>query len=355
MASLYKRGSTWWAKSYERGKMVRVSLKTTDKAEAKRRMKGMVDRVPRTLSSTKDVPSITWETAAQDLLAYYRTYGTRNPVEAGYKIKHLTTYFTGMPLDSIDSQAVTGYVSHRRAQGMAAATINVELSTLRRALRLAVEHGKLGQVPVVRMLRPPAPRSGFFERDQFERIARALPDDLALVVRIGYVYGWRIKSEVLALTKSQVDLDAGTLRLEPGSTKNRDGRVVYLTDELKVALADQLARVRAIEREMGIAVPWVFPHLRGYYWGQRRREFYRSWRTACRKAGQTGALLHDLRRSAARHMVGLGILERVVMKVAGWKTRSMLDRYHIVSPGDLQDVARRLSDNSRHNLGTGDD
>jgi hypothetical protein len=33
----------------------------------------------------------------------------------------------------------------------------------------------------------------------------------------------------------------------------------------------------------------------------------------------------------------------------------MLDRYHIVSPGDLQDVARRLSANSRHNLGTGDD
>jgi integrase len=311
--------------------------------------------LPSVSSGTCVLPSVTWETAAQDLSAYYRAYGTRNPVEAGYKIKHLTTYFTGMPLDSIDSQAVTGYVSRRRAQGMAAATINVELSTLRRALRLAVEHGKLGQVPLVRMLRPSAPRSGFFERDQFERVARALPDDLALVVRIGYVYGWRIKSEVLALTKSQVDLDAGTLRLEPGSTKNRDGRVVYLTDELKVALADQLARVRAAEREMGITVPWVFPHLRGYHGGQRRREFYRSWRTACRKAGETGALLHDLRRSAARHMISLGIPERVVMKVAGWKTRSMLDRYHIVSPGDLQDVARRLSDNSRHNLGTGDD
>ena len=54
-------------------------------------------------------------------------------------------------------------------------------------------------------------------------------------------------------------------------------------------------------------------------------------------------------------MIGLGIPERVVMKVAGWKTRSMLDRYHIVSPGDLWDVARRLSDNSTYNLGTGDE
>jgi len=190
MASLYRRGKVWWVKSYRNGKMVRTSLKTTDKTEARRRMKEMESQYASTLPyGTCVIPSVTWETAAQDLLAYYRAYGTRNPVEAGYKVKHLTTYFTGMPLDSIDSQAVTGYVSRRRAQGMAAATINVELSTLRRALGLAAEHGKLGQVPLVRMLRPSAPRSGFLERDRFERVARALPDDLALVVRIGTCTG----------------------------------------------------------------------------------------------------------------------------------------------------------------------
>jgi hypothetical protein len=31
------------------------------------------------------------------------------------------------------------------------------------------------------------------------------------------------------------------------------------------------------------------------------------------------------------------------MKVTGHKTRAVFDRYHIVSPGDLQDVARRLA------------
>jgi hypothetical protein len=52
--------------------------------------------------------------------------------------------------------------------------------------------------------------------------------EVARVVRIGYVYGWRIDSEVLTLTHRQVELEAGTLRLEPGTTKNRDGRLVYL-------------------------------------------------------------------------------------------------------------------------------
>jgi integrase len=80
---------------------------------------------------------------------------------------------------------------------------------------------------------------------------RGLPPDLALAVQIAYTYGWRVKSEVLTLTRGQVDLDAGTLRLEPGSSKNRDGRLVYLTPELRDGLKAQLARVEDLERTTG--------------------------------------------------------------------------------------------------------
>jgi hypothetical protein len=48
-------------------------------------------------------------------------------------------------------------------------------------------------------------------------------------VTIEHTYGWRCQSEVLTLERRQLDLEAGTLRLDHGTTKNKDGRLVYLT------------------------------------------------------------------------------------------------------------------------------
>jgi len=43
-----------------------------------------------------------------------------------------------------------------------------------------------------------------------------------------YITGWRSRSEVFPLTWAQVDWADGFVRLEPGTTKNREGRAFPL-------------------------------------------------------------------------------------------------------------------------------
>jgi integrase len=120
--------------------------------------------------------------------------------------------------------------------------------------------------------------------------------------------------------------------------------VVYLTPELKTLLAAQLDRIRAVERRTGRIIPYLFPYLSGKRrLGVRRRDFRKAWASACKAAGVSGRLRHDLRRTAVRNLERSGVPRSVAMKLTGHKTESVYRRYAIVSDADLREAVQRLT------------
>src|SRR5262249_36130085 len=115
-----------------------------------------------------------------------------------------------------------------------------------------------------------------------------------------------MRSEVLTLERRHFDLAAGTLRLDPGMTKNDDGRVVYLTPQLKAMLAahverlDQLGRSLTPPRILATLFPHFVDHGGLAKPGTRRREFRKAWEEAGTRAGGAGGVRAEFPRTAGR-------------------------------------------------------
>jgi integrase len=259
---------------------------------------------------------------------------------------HLKPVFEGRRLIGIRSDDAVHYAAARQKAGASNAQINRELQVLKRILSLAVRHGKLPSKPHIALLQEHNARTGFFDDAQVASVCQHLQPEIADVVRFAYITGWRIASEVLPLAWHQVDFKAGEIRLAPGTTKNREGRVFRMTAGLRKRLERRQREHKKLQKA-GHLIPNVFWRMvaegrRGPKKPQAIVRFEKSWRLACKAAGCPGRIPHDLRRSAVRNFVRAGIPERVAMALSGHKTRSVFERYNVTSPGDLDDAARKL-------------
>jgi len=351
--SLLRRAGTslWYAQYYKDGRQIRTSTGTPIKAKALVELRKLMGKSENGEIPASDLKKIRYSNLREALLADYATEGNRTlytTADGTEKIGGLQALDEfvgfdennpGLPVTALTTDLARSFVKKRQAEGYAAATINRSLSCLRRMLQIAVEDKKIQAVPKIHFLKEKNTRKGFIELPRFQKLLAALPENLHPVILFLYWCGGR-KGEAFQIQWRQVDLKQGLIELEREQTKNEEARFVPLPP----ILIDMLSKVQNPEPDAlvfdttGLRTQWALACEKV---GEGKREKVKS------KKGHTwyhyrGLLIHDLRRSAVRNLINAGIPERVAMAISGHKTRSIFDRYHIVSAGDVTNAMQRL-------------
>jgi integrase len=352
-------GSANWHSRYSlRGKECVQSTGTPDLKLAKRIHRQRLDELAADRQGYKRflppmVQRVTIREIFADLETDFRLRKVKSLPQVRSHLKPVLEHFGEWRALDVTAEAVDAFIEAQQEDDKASATINRSLQLLVQAMRLAVSRHKLTSVPSIRHLREDNTRQGFLEKDEVDALVAALPPHLQDVVTFGYFTGWR-RGEILGLTWDDVDRDGNLIRLPGDRAKNGRPRSVPIEGEELQALMDRRFQARLVEQEDGVVkvVDHVF-HKHGRPIG----DFRKPWVKACIKAGlfyvvkdENGQerkvpekLFHDLRRSAVRNMVRAGVPERVAMEISGHRTRSIFDRYDIVSKRDLEQAMQRTA------------
>lgn len=334
MGAIYKRGKTWWIKYYQHGKALYETSRSGNPAEARALLRQREGAIERGVPVSPRAAKVTVAELFADLINDYKANERSSLPKLEQQVGRLTDAFGDRRAAELTTAELRAYILRRQEENASNATVNRELAVIRRAYAIAIREGRLASRPHVPRLREDNARQGFFEEHQVAGVLKRLPAYAQLPVRFMHATGWR-KRNVLDLRWADVTEDG--IRVPGAKTKNRKALLFPWTSEIRAILDEAKAATRALERERGAIIPHVF-HRDGAAIGDFRKVWYR----ACREAGCPGMLRHDFRRTAARNLVRLGIPERVVMELVGWRTRAMLDRYNIVSAGDLAEAARKV-------------
>lgn len=339
LGSVYRRGRIWWIQVYSRNRARCESSKSTNRADAVRLLKTRIAELRSGQPFGPQAERLTLEAVSTMLYDDYVANERRTLRGAKRSMEMLQSFFgAGARVVDITADRLTAYVRHRRLDKAAASTIRVELAALSRAMNLAIRAGALASRPIFPTIEVRNTRTGFFEQHEFDAVHRHLPDYVKPVAKFLYLTGWRT-GEVLPLKWAQVSFPAGVVRLEPGTTKNDEGRAFPFSalPELAEVLREQRLRTDEVEKRAGRAIPWVF-----HRDGEEFLSFRKSWRRACAMAG-VDRIPHDFRRTAVRNLERAGVPRSVAMKLTGHRTESVYRRYAIVSEADLAEGVAKLS------------
>jgi integrase len=261
---------------------------------------------------------------------------------------HIKPQIGDLPIGKITPAEVRRWHAERRAK-TGRTRLGQAYKLLKTMLADAVKDGLLPNNPcqITGAGSPPTPERPYMSREQMELLSAAMPEYLRALVPVTFYAHLRL-GELLALKRSDVDLDRGTVHVRRAVTRTKKGpvekdtktghaREVYLPRQAVELLREHMEAT-------GPALPFVqvFRHKSG---GPLLLHHVRvAWNRAREATVLERFHLHDLRHAGLTYVAQHGASLRHIQARAGHKTvRAAMIYQHVAEELDA-DLAGRMSD-----------
>jgi integrase len=319
-AIIHRKGTNnLYIRYWQDGRQIQEAVGSPSEAEAEKMLQDRMSDSRKGAVAAQDIKQLRYEDLRDSYLK------VKPEQEQYFGLQYLDSFFKDMRVDRITAQVIENFIEHRREEDeVSDPTIRRNLVCLRAMFNLARKKGQLGlrDVPYFSMPADSDAAGEYIEPEAFSKVLAELPSDLQPFFSFMYATGCRLGA-AQKITWEMVNASCDVLNLPGSITKTKKPLLIVLDGPM---LAPVVAILRKQFRRDGQA---VFDST----------NYRPEWAKAVAKAGlgtwdakartRTGVRIHDCRCSAAINLLDAGVDEGTVLKIGGWKTRAMLDRYNV--------------------------
>jgi len=322
--SLFKRGNVWWAYVYRNGIRHQRSTGTSNRRRAEKietKYKEELDNLAFQIVQVD--PNIRF----RELAARFIASGSVRPHHI-YHLKFLLPFFADFPALRITKSLAEDFRKARHSgTTIKEATVNRDLSVLRRILFWALDEQLIVANPLarMRMARERKTRRQVLSVAEEQLLLAAAKNHLRAMIIAALDTGMR-RGEITGQRWEDVDLPRKLLFVTRSKTPEGESREIPLSSRLYELLLDR-------QQAEGL----VFS-----YKDRPLRIVKRSWKTALTNARVRHLRFHDLRHSFATRLMEAGVLQEVRMALMGHSGGSKIHQTytHIELPVKREAIAK---------------
>jgi integrase len=325
--ALYKRGNTWHVYEWFKGRRYHKSTGTTNRRKAEVIERQFHDELN---DAHHQLPQLKQERTLGELAALFIGSGMATPYSLD-RLNHVLPFFAHMPLLHINVSTIRKYRQERHAEKtLTVATVNRDLSVLRRVLYWGVEEGYLSSNPVgrFRMERERRTKRPVMSVREEQLLLAASPEHLQRIITCALHTGMR-RGEILSQRWEDIDFDNRILHVTHSKTPEGEAREIPLTNRL-------YAMLLAHRKNSGV----IFT-----YGDDAIKIIKTTWKSSLRRSGIRHFRFHDLRHTANTRMMLAGVLQEVRREILGHssqRSRDVNDRYTQIELPEKREAIRKL-------------